>query len=56
MQGSALPPDLPHQSEWAWAGTEFDRVICNDGSLDDLYRQITDLVQDLRGAKADLAV
>jgi hypothetical protein len=55
-QGSALPADLPHQSEWAWAGTEFDRVISNNGSLDDLYRQITDLVQDLRGAKADPAV
>ena len=53
--GVALSVDLPHQSEWAWAGTEFDHVIVNDGSLDDLYRQITDLVQDLRAAKADLA-
>jgi len=50
---TAPPPDLPHQSEWAWAGTEFDRVISNDGSLDDLYQQITDLVQDLRAARVD---
>jgi len=53
MQGAPQPSNLPHQSEWAWAGTEFDRVISNDGSLDDLYQQITDLVQDLRGARAD---
>jgi hypothetical protein len=55
-QGASPPSELPHQSEWAWAGTEFDRVISNDGSLDDLYRQITDLVQDLRGATVNLAV
>jgi len=54
LHGTGQPDNLPHQSEWAWAGTEFDRVIRNDGSLDDLYQQITDLVQDLRGAKADL--
>jgi len=54
-QSAPISEDLPHQSEWAWAGTDFDRVIANDGSLDDLYSQITDLVQDLRGAKVDLA-
>ena len=55
LEHSDLPSDLPHQSEWAWAGTEFDRVISNDGSLDDLYLQVTDLVQDLRHARVDLA-
>lgn len=44
-----------HASETAWIGTDFDRVIDNNGSLDELYVQITDLVQDLRDAKADLA-
>ena len=44
-----------HASETAWIGTRFDRVIANDSSLDDLYRQLTDLVQDLRPATADLA-
>jgi hypothetical protein len=42
-----------HASETAWIGTEFDAVIENNSSLDDLYRQITSLVQDLPGAKAE---
>jgi hypothetical protein len=50
-----LPAELPHASEWSWAGTEFDSVIDNNGSLDELYVQITDLVTDLRPAKANLA-
>ncbi len=41
-----------HASEWSWIGTEFDRVINNDGTMEDLYRQINSLVQDLRDAKA----
>jgi len=43
-----------HASETAWIGTRFDRVIANDGTLDQLYAQITDLVQDLRPATEDL--
>lgn len=43
-----------HASETAWIGTQFDRVIANDGTLDELYAQITDLVRDLRPARADL--
>jgi hypothetical protein len=56
LQGCDLPEDLPHQSEWAWAGTNFDTVIRNDGSLDQLYQQITDLVQDLLLQQDDLHV
>jgi hypothetical protein len=41
-----------HASETAWIGTEFDAVIENNSSLDDLYRQITHLVQDLPDARA----
>ncbi len=53
--GAALPENLPHASEWAWAGTEFDRVIANDRSLDELYQQISDLLRDLRASRADQA-
>jgi hypothetical protein len=49
-----LWPDI-HSSEWSWAQTEFDRVVNNNGSLDELYVQITDLVRDLRAARVDLA-
>ena len=42
-----------HASETAWIGTEFDAVIENNSSLDALYKQITCLVQDLPGAKAE---
>ena len=41
-----------HASETAWIGTEFDAVVENNSSLDDLYRQITGLVQDLPPARA----
>jgi hypothetical protein len=44
-----------HASETSWIGTDFDRVIDNNGTLDELYAQINDLVQDLRAAKANLA-
>lgn len=33
-----------HPSEWAWAGTDFDMVIDNNGSIEDLYRNIKSLV------------
>jgi len=34
-----------HASETAWIGTEFDAVIDNNGTLDNLYDQIKNLVQ-----------
>ena len=37
-------PDV-HVSETAWVGTDFDAVIDNSGTLDDLYQQIKNLVQ-----------
>ena len=42
-----------HASETAWVGTEFDVVIDNNGTMDDLYRQINDLVQDLQASKVN---
>jgi len=42
-----------HVSETAWIGTEFDHIITNNASLDDLYRQVTGLVQDPQTATVD---
>lgn len=46
-----------HASETAWVGTEFDAVLNNNGSLDDLYLQIQQLtihpVQDPLHATAN---
>ena len=33
-----------HASEWAWVGTRFDAVINNNGSVDELYEQLKNLV------------
>ena len=44
-----------HASEWAWVGQNFDAVIDNNGTVDDLYTQLRSLVQDRRVAMADLA-
>jgi len=35
-----------HASEYSWAGTNFDAVIDNNGSIDTLYSQIKSLVSD----------
>lgn len=37
-------PDV-HASEWAWVGTPFDAVIDNNSTVDDLYKQIAQIVQ-----------
>jgi hypothetical protein len=33
-----------HASEWAWVGTEFDAVVDNNGSVDELYESLKNLV------------
>lgn len=33
-----------HASEYSWAGTDFDRVIDNNGSIEQLYAQLKGLV------------
>ena len=43
-----------HISEWSWVSTGFDRMIFNNGTLDELYVAVNDLVQDLRSSKEDL--
>ena len=40
-----------HYSESAWVGTNFDAVIENSSSIDELYQNIRDQVLDLPGAK-----
>jgi hypothetical protein len=35
-----------HASETAWVGTEFDAVMDNNSTIDDLFAQVKDLVQD----------
>ena len=41
-----------HASETAWVGTDFDAVLENDGSIDDLFAKIKDLVEDRPVSKA----
>ena len=35
-----------HASETAWVGTEFDAELDNNGSIDDLYQHVKNLVSD----------
>ena len=42
-----------HASETAWIGTAFDAVLDNNGSLDDLYHKVSDLLRYLRVSRED---
>ncbi len=33
-----------HRSEWDWIGCEFDIALDNNGTIDDLYTQVADLI------------
>ena len=33
-----------HASEWAWVGTQFDAIVDNNGSVEQLYEQLKNLV------------
>ena len=35
-----------HASETAWVGTKFDAVLDNNGTIDDLFQQIKNLVKN----------
>ena len=43
-----------HASETAWVGTSFDAVLDNDGTIEDLFAQVKDLVQDRPDANEHL--
>jgi hypothetical protein len=40
-----------HASEYSWAGTNFDKIIINNDSIDSLYQQLKNLVQVDSSAK-----
>tara|TARA_B110000977_G_scaffold50802_1_gene69010 strand:- start:124 stop:498 length:375 start_codon:yes stop_codon:yes gene_type:complete len=43
VEGNIMPTGV-HSSEYAWAKSEFDHVIKNDGTLEELYQQVDDLI------------
>ena len=43
IEGMNLRSDV-HPSEWSWAGTDFDAVLDNNGTIEGLYSQIKSLV------------
>ena len=43
-----------HASETAWLGTKFDHILDNNGSIDELYNQIKNLVSNPLDATSDL--
>lgn len=45
-----------HPSEWAWAGTEFDCVIDNNYSIDELYKEVNNLAISLREPNSNLPI
>ena len=49
-----LEKEKIHASEWAWIGSNFDYTLDNNGSIDDLYKQIKNLVTDRPDATVSL--
>ena len=43
VEGNIKPSGI-HSSEYAWAKSEFDYVIKNDGTLEELHQQVDDLI------------
>jgi len=43
---NSMPAQYPgvHASEYSWAPTEFDHVVENNGTIDELYRELKNLV------------
>jgi hypothetical protein len=44
-----------HASEYSWAGTCFDAVVDNNGTIDALYKQLKNLAQEDLLAKANVS-
>ena len=44
--GQLMPQRYPgvHASEWAWIGTDFDQIVDNNGSIDELFGKLKNLV------------
>jgi hypothetical protein len=45
-----IPPENIHASEWAWTRSQFDTIIENDGTLDDLKEKIKNQILSRRYA------
>ena len=43
VEGNVVPKNV-HLSEYAWAKSEYDHLITNDGTLEELHSKIDDLV------------
>jgi len=43
VEGNIVPKNI-HLSEYAWAKSEYDHLITNDGTLEDLHSKIDDLI------------
>ena len=43
VEGNVIPKNV-HSSEYAWAKSEYDHLITNDGTLEDLHSKIDDLI------------
>ena len=37
---------LVHSSEWSWVGYDFDQIIDNNSHIENLYKQVDDLVKN----------
>jgi len=43
IEGNIVPKNV-HSSEYAWAKSEYDHLITNDGTLEELHQKIDDLI------------
>ena len=43
VEGNVVPKNV-HLSEYAWAKSEYDHLITNDGTLEELHSKIDDLI------------
>lgn len=39
---------LPHRSEWDWVGCDFDYTITNDGTLQELRKNVENVLQSIK--------
>ena len=45
-KNEGVPPTNVHASEWAWAHSDFDHIIDNNSTVEDLHRQVKDIISD----------
>ena len=52
LSGAKLEKAKIHASEYSWVGSKIDETVFNDTTIDSLFEQIKNLVEDLPAAKA----